>query len=372
MIGKQHRSSLRYRLALVSGSALVAIGAVVLATRVDVHAPLVKAGAATGHAMRRLARSGSGPQRIELPLVSISRIHVAVDLQALASGTKNGHRWSRRGRVRVVLDTGASLPFGTAQAALRFPLGTAPTSRGAEGFAGGQGTLYPLDQGERLTLSLLAPESPRTVLVPVEYLAPTTLHDSDVIAPPEALAPIGGAVVLDFARHVFVVCESIAACRRGHGWRALSRRGCPESSATVPVTARIGGSTGRLRLDTGAASLVFHGFYARSHLATLAQSMQTGSLTGISRTSPRATLLRGDFQLEVGDRPGLMRRIDRLWLVGESGDLGPDACARDGSLGTDALHGCQLLLGERRPHRALLRCVDSAPDGGTRTRQRAP
>jgi hypothetical protein len=258
--------------------------------------------------------------------------------------------------VDVLLDTGASLAFGTARMGLELPLRTAPVSRGARGFSGSRGVLYPLELGERLAISLPSASVAQSVLTRVDYIAPASLHDAHVIAPPQALAPIGGAVRLDLARDELTICESLDACREGEGYHALAPGNCAEDPELVGIEVSVHGHALPMHLDTGAPTLLFRRYYDAAKLGEATQQIETGALSGIGGLAPDARLATGVFRFALGSGQPVSRDAALLWVVGAPGTAGPTRCFPAGSVGVDLLEGCQIVIGERPPLRGFVRC----------------
>lgn len=311
---------------------------------------------ATETPVKRAARGDLRRPPLELPLVRLSRVHVAVAAQARASGVDRGEPWERELPILVVLDTGASLAFGTAELGVALPLRTAPSSRGARSFSGERGSLYPIETGEELTLSVGAAGDPRRVTARVDYLAPATLYGSHVIAPPQALAPIGGATLLDLEHDRLLVCESATECRTGSGWQPLTRRPCPEDPELVGVDVSINGQALPLHLDTGAPTLLFRRYFDAAHLGEATRALEPGSLSGISGAASVAVLATGAYEFQLSAGLGTTLETSMLWVVGQAGEAGPTSCFPAGSIGTDLLKDCQILLDERPGATGAIRC----------------
>jgi hypothetical protein len=220
--------------------------------------------------------------------------------------------------------------------------------------------LYPLEAGEKLTVSIAPRGSPREIITPVEYLAPAALHGAHVIAPPQALAPIGGAVLLDFERDRLLVCESLESCRTGDGWHPLALRSCGEDPELVGIDVAINGHALPMHLDTGAPTLLFRRYFDAANLGETTRSTEPGTLSGIGGTAQHAVLASGNWHFTLAAHSAIKLDAYMMWVVGKGGDAGPTHCFPAGSLGTDLLQGCQLVLSERPPLRGYARCSHSA------------
>jgi hypothetical protein len=301
---------------------------------------------------RRRAGAALGKPLLEVPIERLSRVHVAIEGFVKA---RSAEGWTKQDeKARIVLDTGASTVFGTANAGARFPLRTAPQTLRARSFHGESSALYPIDPRETLALSLVPRRASNAVETLVPYLAPATLYGADFIAPPRMLAPVGGAVRLDLRRNVFAVCETLRDCEHGAPFSELAVESCPDVPELLGVRISLEGHAARLLLDTGAPTLIFKEFYEREHLLYREQSRQAGNLTGMAGSAPDAALALGSWAFHFEGSPAIDRTTNRLWVVIPS-PQGVSHCFPDGSAGLDLIEGCELLLIEGKP-RVLLRC----------------
>jgi hypothetical protein len=316
--------------------------------------PFVAAAAESSE--RRTSNPALDVSPVEVPLLKLSRVHIAVHALARASGTDHGRPWARQVPAVVVLDTGASLAFATARVGAEVPLRTGTTSRPARSFSGARGALYPLEPGESLRIALVPDSDARAVHVPVDHIAPATLHNADVIAPPQAFAPSGGAVALDFRGERLRVCETIAACRPGTGWERLAARPCAKDPELVTVDAAVNGHSLPLHLDTGAPTLLFRRHFEAAQLGQATRSLAPGTLTGFGGAAPVAEIATGRWRFAVSDGGRVELDAATLWVVGERGDAGPTRCFPAGSIGTDLLQQCELVLADGTPTTGFIRC----------------
>ena len=352
------QSTVRRWIALGLGAVAVAMaaGLVQYALSSDVDRGR-RVGAAAEASLRRRARPNARPPHFEVPLERVSRVHVAVQATARAESLAEDAPQERAVNVQVLLDTGASLPFATAHGALRLSMRMGGAPAGARSFSGTRGTLYRLEEGDELSVSLLPRSDPRAVITGIYHLAPTTLHGAEIIAPPGQLAPIGGAVAIDLVRNRLRICETLETCRPGKGWRPLSASTCPGDPGVVGVDARINGKPAQLHLDLGAPTLVYRRFYEEAGFEGV--ETQPGRLSGIAGEAPDAEIASGRWRFELGPSRGLGRQVGVLWVVGFEAQSEVVECFPAGSVGLDLFEGCEIALGEAAPRRGWVRCSEN-------------
>jgi hypothetical protein len=189
----------------------------------------------------------------------------------------------------------------------------------------------------------------------VTHFGSASLHGADVIAPPQLLAPEGGAVRMDLARRRFVACESIAECAPGNGWQRLAERACPEEPDLIAVDATLNGHPGRFFLDTGGPTLSYRPFWRDNGFDAAATRAIDGELTGLAGPAGDARRLEGRWTLAFGAHR-ITRVLDGIWVVGQAhASIG--RCFPAGSIGTDALADCELVLADLTGEPGLLRCA---------------
>jgi hypothetical protein len=284
----------------------------------------------------------------------VSDTHYAVDAKAYYF--RPNESTPHVAEIGVFLDTGTSLPLATRDAAARLQLiYDAEPAVYSRGFAGAKTGLFAVDESHGLEFSLEAPGLPHAVLNGVRLVAPDSLAGSDVVMSPKDLAPAGGAVKLDLKRSEFTVCETLDACLGDDEYTELARPSCPDMPELLGVPAVVNGQRLELLLDSGGSTLLFRDFAEQSGLGASAEVVRHGELVGSGDARAQAQLLRGHFQYVVGSESPLTLSRNQLWRVEPAEREGAVACYPAGSLGLDALTGCQLVLGDA-PSAAYLHC----------------
>jgi hypothetical protein len=310
---------------------------------------------------RRSARPGLRAP-VEVPLVRVSRVHVAVKANAFARREGGPEVGSV---ATVLLDTGSSVPLATVDGQDRFALevGIDPPLV-SRGFSGHPSKLFAVAADQSLDLSLDARSAPDGVLFTVRHLSPNRLYGADVIAPPQLLAPRGGAVSLGLADGRFAVCESVEECEgRESELVPSSVRICDDRPELVVVDVDLGGAKETMLLDTGAATLVFRDVFERARLQERVQSKRSGTLLGAGSATIGADVVTGDFAWRIGAGARVPRSPKSFWVVSVPEDRRPARCATAGSIGTDALEDCKVVIADGTPARAALTCKSGASGG---------
>jgi hypothetical protein len=339
------------------------LGIIVAAAAVAASLALIEAArswplwlATWGQDARRRAEPSASPGCFAVSLNWRSPTHVTV-VGAASSVGLAGWRGPRAARAEVLLDTGLSLPLLTADGAGL--LGSEVAQRLAveiHGFAGQKVTVVPLEESERLQLTLSATTGAGPIVTPVWHYVSDSLHGVHVIAPPTALAPVGGAVRLDLVRSRLVVCEMLEGCLDGTGWTRLAREACSTNPELVAIDAVVNTRPARFMLDTGGSTLLFSEFYAKARLSERETRRSSGQLIGAGDSTIEANRVAGQYKILLGVDQPVMRPAPHLWVARARKRAGPTACFPDGAIGLDLLRGCELVLSEATPRRGYLRC----------------
>ncbi|NRA32245.1 MAG: hypothetical protein HRU17_02790 [Polyangiaceae bacterium] len=304
---------------------------------------------------RRHALPESPRLRYETDLRRLSPHHLGVRVYGFVLDTDTQQARSN-GWLTVLLDTGATLPLATTAAVERLRLGRDKARAiPVRSFAGALSSLDPLPANEVFLISTESFAEPGAVLTPVKYITPTAFEGVDVIVPPSALAPIGGAVRIDFRQDRFTICESIAACTKGTGWHLSAESKCYTDEQLVGIDARVGRLNGHFMLDLGGVTLISQQAYEASGIMPSA-APQKASLLGSDRKARDAHRLVGPFPALLGSRAGVKIQIPRFWLLDDPVTRQASTCFDSGSLGTEALANCELVLSQHLPRQGMLRC----------------
>jgi hypothetical protein len=111
------------------------------------------------------------------------------------------------------------------------------------------------------------------------------------------------------------------------------------------VEARFGEARVRLLLDTGAATFVTEEAFERSGFRSRVLRLQEGWLEGLGGRA-HGQFAEGAFAIALGGERNPARSLAGLWVL-DAPAAGPvSRCGLDGSLGIDALAGCEVLLQE--------------------------
>lgn len=342
----------------IAGAAALAMAAaaVYLAVEVPLREPHDRA-ADPEQSRRRAANPAAAELRHETTLSSLSRIHVAARVNGFASITADGGmRLDQTDAVQALIDTGSSLAFATPEGERRFGLrvggGTPVVSRS---FAGTTGKLFVFDDKRALSVSLWPSDDPAAVLAPIRYVTTDRVEQADVVMPPLLLAPAGGAVVLDFSHMRLIACETPAACVQGPAWSELSVEACSQIPELMVLRASVEQRPVRLMLDTGNGTLLSSATFSDPSIKNHESARRQGTLAGSAGARIDAEFVEGAWDLVAGAPTAVHKELHGFWVTDVHGASPP--CSSEGSLGIDALSGCELALADSKPPAAWLRCA---------------